>query len=73
MFVTTGIVGCGGGSEQGSSEGSACTGRDPSCGAGEDECGLIVKKLAKEVWEVVQKICTGDDRMEAASIQRLMK
>lgn len=39
----------------------------------EMKAGLAVKKSAKEAWDAVKKMHAGDDRVKAASVQRLMK
>jgi hypothetical protein len=39
----------------------------------EMKAGLAVKKTAKEVWEAVRSMRIGDDRVKAASVQRLLK
>jgi hypothetical protein len=37
------------------------------------KAGLAVKKTAKEAWEAVRSMRIGDDRVKAASMQRLWK
>ena len=39
----------------------------------EMKAGLVVKKTAKEAWEAVKSMRVGDDRVKAASVQRLWK
>jgi hypothetical protein len=39
----------------------------------EMKAGLAVKKTAKEAWEAVRSMRIGDDRVKAASVQRLWK
>jgi hypothetical protein len=39
----------------------------------EMKAGLTVKKTAKEVWEAVRSMRIDDDRVKAASVQRLLK